>query len=455
MTSSPRSEPLLARIAIGLLAVLALGALPAQAAAATSLRVSPTRVEADAVDGGRLPPIGVTNTGDQPIVVDVVTRSSTQGLDGLPVYDAGAKAPAWEHVDVAPSVLEIPAGATRSVSATVRGSAERPGQYGVVLFALRPPDGVAGGGSVTTTVRFAANLLLRFPGTLHRHAAVVLARAEQGQEPRTLRFVARLRNLGNIHTRVPARLRIRDAGGRVVVREAFDPEVVLPGAAREVPFVLRQVLPAGRYTARVSTDVGGRSSQTFAFELVGPNLLPTPGLAVTQLDRPRPKAGKPYEVKLAVRNTGTAAVVPQVRLRAGRPGVDGEAGRRTLELPRIAPGEQVERTVRMPGVPRGQYELDVRAAERSRVLDERRVGFEAGATVAWWDRLRDWVAGHLGLTLLGGLLLVLAALGAGARLGRRRTAVAVPPPAFFMPLNEASRPAPAPPLVGAGHDDHS
>lgn len=456
MTSSPPSRPRVARAAAGLLAVLLLAA-PAAASAETSLRVSPTRVEADADDGTRLTPISVTNTGTTPIVVDVSTRPSTQGLDGLPVYDENATGEAWRHIDVEPAVLSIQPGGTASVTPTVRGRAGRPGQYGVVLFALRPPGGGSGGGSVTTTVRFAANLLLRFPGALDRRAVVAAARAEQGSEPRTLRFVARLRAFGNIHVRVPALLRVRDASGRVVVRERFTPEVVLPDAAREVPFVLRKVLPAGRYTARVISDVGGRSTRPFAFELAGPNLLPTANLRVVRLGRPTPKPGKPYEVAVSVRNTGTSAVAPVARLSAARPGTTGDAGRKVVTLPEIAPGEAVERKIVMPGVGHGQYELDLRVGDGGRVLDERRVGFEAGATRPWWDRLRDWIAGHLELSLLGALLLVLAALVAGARLGRRRSAVVVMPPPYFAPLNETLRPAAEPPNtpVGAGTDPHS
>lgn len=404
------------------LLTLALAACITQPAAAGSVQVSPNQLDVRASAGDALPPVTLTNTGSSPVLVDVTARAAKQALTGLPEYDTSADALAagWRRISVEPRRLVIPPGERRTVTATVQLGSRKPGRYGVLLFTARGQDAASGG--VATAVRIATNVLLRYPGFVTTTGAVTGVRAEQGDGPRTLRIVARVQNSGNLHTRASSLLAIVAPDGRVVHRQELAPGIVLPGVAREFPAEVRTLLPAGAYTARVTSDVGGvRTVREERFELVAPNTLPTPAIKISRLRRPDADANEPYDVDMTIRNTGTAPLRPGASLHLHQSGDGAELGRRRVDLPAIAPGDQIERSVRMPPVKRGEYELDLRLRDGERMLDERRVGFDTEDRLSWWDRLRDLLARHLELVLtLGGLLVVAAVAVAVASASRSR-----------------------------------
>jgi len=417
-----------------LLAILLLPAGPAQAATGLGgVSVAPASIDAHVRAGTELPSVHVTNDTGRAVDVRALVVPATQDLSGLPAFDLGARSrrDGRTLMRISPRRFMLPAGATRSVRATVLDGAPRVGtaSYGVLVVEAVPSVADAGkgpGSTVDSRLRLTSNLLLRYPAAAaaRRTADALALRAEQGAlEPtRTLRFVATVANPGRIHVKPTAVLRVRDARGRLVTRASLPTGNVLPGAERELPVVVRRQLPAGRYTARVVVRAGRRRTHaTTAFELVAPNTLPTPRLRIGALAPPDDATTSAVRARLEIFNRGTAA---------GRPA--GEAilattggrilARRPLRMATIPASHRAVAELRLPGVAHAPHRLTVRLLDGDRELDSRTVVFTPGTAAGAWTRLLDWCAAHVPLLFAAfGLVLLTVLVGGTAYVHRLRT----------------------------------
>ncbi|WP_354698137.1 hypothetical protein DSM112329_03802 [Paraconexibacter sp. AEG42_29] len=428
-----RSRHLLSRavatLALALVALIG-GAAAPSARADGGVLITPSSVAARVQAGDRLRPVRVTNTTGRDLDVVATGLVARQELSGLPVYGLGPRArrDGRAFVRVRPARFTLRAGRSRAVVATV--VARRPqtgrGAYGVILFEAVPRRASAARNAVTARLRLTANLLLTYPSRSRPATALTTAtglRAEQAPA-RALRLLVRVRGAGTIHGRPAARLRIRDARGRVVGRATFATGNVLPGADRELPAVVARPLPAGRYTARAVVR-SGRSvtTVTLPLRLVANGTLPTPDLRIAALPVPQPGSDRAFTAQLELVNRGTAAAPVrgawQLRSAGGQQllasgAISGASavpagGRRTVEL-------------RLPGVSEGRRRLVVTLEGGGRELDRREVVFRAGDGPGRWTRLEDWAAAHVPLVLGGcaALLLAVCVSAAGYTLRLRR-----------------------------------
>lgn len=424
-----QTRSLAGRLIAVLLASLGVAAGLPRSALGQAFQVSPTRIEASVDRGSELPPVRVSNGTDRALVVDIAVAPATQALSGLPTFELSPKSlrEGRRLVRVSDTRLRLPPGASRSVGARVVG---RPRQgiavYAVIAFTARDARERQGedAGVVAPAVRISTNLLLRFPGEPRVRGRITALRAEQGPR-RSLRFLARIRNSGNIHTEPRPVLTVATVGGKQVLRRRIPSETVLPGAERELELLVSQRLPAGRYRARVVARIGGSSStRTANFRLVGMNRLPTPGLRIVSLETPRPDAGDEFTARVRVRSSGTAPVEPSGVASLTRVGGDEQVARRPVRISRLDPGEEGSAEVELPALEEGTYALAVRFTEAGRPVSERSVTFETGTQPALFDRVRDWMAANVGLLLaLFGLALfgAIAALLVYVRRLRRAT----------------------------------
>lgn len=431
---APVRRPARRRVALG--AALALLALPAGAHASGGLLIAPSSVDASVRAGRVLPAIRVTNDTGRDLVLWASALRARQELSGLPVYrlDARARRAGRAFVRVRPARFTLRAGASREVSATVvaRHPAVGRGGYGVVLFEALPRRASGARNAVTARLRLTANLLLRYPSARRParvHGVARSLRAEQGPaDPRrTLRLLVRVHGAGTIHGRPQARLRIRDARGRVVARAPFTTGNVLPGADRELPVLVETQLPAGRYTARAIVRSGGHTSTaTLPLRLVGKNVLPTPDLRIAGLPSPHPDRGRPFTAELGLVNRGSAAAAVR-----GWWQVRSAGGQRLIAHGRLAgaplpAGARRGQRLRLPGMAAGQWRLVVALEGPGRELDRRELVFATGERLGWWTRFEDWAAANVPLLLaaFAALLLLLLTLAAAytARLRRRLAA---------------------------------
>lgn len=388
---------------------------PAGAAQSGGLLVSPTGIDVKVREGDPLPPIVLRNGTDRTLLVDVAAVPARQELSGLPSFDLSAPSvrKGRRMLRVSPRRLRLAPGARERVG-LIAGPPPRRGQvgvYAVVAFTARQARQSDDSGAVVMpTVRLSTNLLLRYPGRVRRDGRATALRVAQAAK-RTLRFFARVRNDGNLHSRPRARLTI-SATGESVLRRRFRAENVLPGAERELPLDITKLLPAGDYTARLEARVGRRlTTREISFTLVGPNELPTADLQITSLQTPQPDAGEKFDVDVALHNAGTGPITAKGVLTLSRSGRAGAVARKPLRPSKLAADGRQTLKGDLPGVPRGTYTVTARFADGPLVLAERTVVFETGTRASLIQRVLDWMAGHIPLLLAGFGLLLVAIVG--------------------------------------------
>lgn len=408
---------------------LAAGGLPA-AHAAGGLLIAPSSVDVRVHGGTVLRTIHLSNRSDTDVRVDASARVAKQELSGLPVYglDARARRAGRAFVRVSPARFDLPAGATQTVTTTVRARHPQIGRgaYGVVLFEAVPRKVSGARNAITARLRLTANLLFTYPSRVHPatvHGVARSLRAEQGPG-RTVRLLVRVHGAGTIHGRPQATVRVRDAAGRVVARARFGTGNVLPGADRELAALLDHPLPAGEYTARAVVRSGGRSTATLRLRLVGDGMLPTPDLRIDGLPVPHPDGGRAFRADLRLVNRGTAPAPVRGWWQLRSAGGQRLLAHGRMTLPSLAAGARRTDRLHLPAVAPGSWRLLVALDGPGRELDRRELVFSAGAHVGWWTRFEDWAAGHVPLLLGGfGLLLLLLVALAAAYITRLRRAV--------------------------------
>jgi hypothetical protein len=390
-------------------------AVPARAGAAGVL-VTPSRVDARVRPGATLPPITVRNDTRAPIDVTAEVLPIRQEPSGMAAF---VQSPAEVRATrallaVASPRFRLAPGASRPVRVRVTG-APRSGiaAYAAVVFTLkRAETGSSGGPAVVPRLRLSSNLLLRFPGRARIDGRATAVRVEQGTG-RTLDFIASVRNDGNIHARPRVSLAVLRADGTPVLRHEFTPENVLPGATRELVDSERQLLPAGEYRARIEARFGRRrSAAETTFRLTGPNQLPTPRLEIASLPAPEVKAGSPFDASVTVKSTGTDRAAGSGTIVLARAGGGPAIRRERFRLPPLQPGATTTRTVRLPGVPDGTYELRAELVLGGRTVAERAVEFSTREQRSLWSRVQDWLAGHIGLVIGAFALILVLTVGA-------------------------------------------
>jgi hypothetical protein len=388
------------------------------AAAADRVQVVPSRLEATAGRGDLLPPVRVLNRGSAPLVVKAVAVPARQDVSGLPVYDfsAASRRTGAAMFGLSKRELRVPPGESRSVRVRVLGCPRSGlGTYGVVgLSATRQS---ARPGQVTPVVRLASTLLVKAPPAPCVEGEVSGLTGEQ--RGKSLAFVTKVRNVGNIHAKPRVRVSIFK-GDRAVAREYPVFENVIPGAERQFETVLREPLAAGEYVAQADVWMGFRhTTRRWRFRLTGTNRLPTPKLKIAKLAIAEPAPGEASEAKVVVANRGDAGADAQLRV------VVNGAGRtleqKIVDAGTLDGGADRSLTVPVSALPEGAYDLRVELLGKDGRVDVRATSFAVRGQPGLWTRVVGWLAAHV-LAVLGGvLLLFLAAFAAVVvRLRRRR-----------------------------------
>ncbi len=416
-----------------LLAAVVCGlALPAGAAAqrpdAGLFSVSPsTRTVVDRPPVA-LAPATVGNTTRSTLQVDVIPVLLGQEVSGALTF---SERPA--DLDKARRIVRsgltsfsMAPGTTRSVplSWDLLPTADRAAFVGVVFQARAKPEP---GQTVRTVQRLLTSDFLRLPGPVDVTGRLTRLPASQGPD-RTIAFAPRIRNTGTfVGKPVNARFAIRDASGRIVVRQTLRGEVILPGFQREFPLRVRKLLPAGDYTAIARADFGRSRGLRIAtrFRLVGPNRLPTGRVALREF-RAAGVLGGDSRVTGVLQSTGTKAAdtavrVSLFRLSGGQRPVRPMVTRR-LTFQALEPGTTKDLKVTFPSLPAGDYRVigtyrDAVGSTKEVISD-----FSPHAERGGWQRLEDFLGRH---RVLGGSLLAALVLAALLLRRRRRSAAGV------------------------------
>jgi hypothetical protein len=391
-------------------------------ALAGGVKIAPSTLDVRARAGQSLPPVTFTNGTGRTLDVRAIAVPVSEGLDGMPVYSLSraAREAGRRLVSLPRSTFTARPGASIRLRPRVgRPPHGRVGAYAAIVF-LADPVGIATakkGGTLVPRIRVAANVLIRFPGRVVRRGSVESLHARQGRG-RTLDFVARLHNTGNLHVRAPGTLRVRRVGGREVLRAPIEPSMVLPKTRRDLTATVRKLLPAGSYEAVVQARFGDvRARRATTFRLVGPNRLPTAEATIGQIAAPGARPDERFDVTFDLESTGTAPLSGSTEVVLTPIGGGSPSVLPPVALAGLAPGHHITARTRAPGLLAGVYRVDVTATSGGFATGHASDQIEIRAAAPSSDRLRAWLAEHM--------LAVIAALAALALLSLAAAVVAV------------------------------
>jgi len=386
--------------------------------------ISPARRDVVGRPAQGLAPTMVGNTTKETLQVSVTPVLVGQGMTGQFTFSetAAARRAAERIVGATPARFEMVPGSARSVALHWNRLAkhERTAFVGVIFQSKAKAKP---GQQVNTIQRLLSVNFLRLPGRYRESGAFTFLRAEQGAAPRSpsaghrsLIFYPRIRNTGELaDSPTGGRLLIRDAAGEVVARRAWTGDVVLPGYRREYGVEVRDVLPAGHYTAIAETDFGHSKRLRIAkrFTLVGPNRLPSPKVAVTGFAG-EGEIGGDAHARGVVRSVGTAPAGAEVRvdlfrlLAGGQQPAKPMASRR-LTFSGLAPKASKPFDVVYHDLPKAAYRVVATYEESPGVPAEEVSEFTPHEKVSASRKFERWWREHRGLVLgLVAAVLVLA-----------------------------------------------
>jgi hypothetical protein len=395
--------PLLRRAA--LLAVLVpAAAAPAAIASPQEVSLAPTQLDVGVRVGRTLAPLTVHNDGNRPLTADAAFFLASADLSGMPVYGSGARARAAgaRVVEILPRRQVVPAHGSAVFRARVVG---RPaGAVGVagVLTVTAERTGLgasSAAATVTSRLRLSSTVLLRFDGPRRRTLSVTDLAVQQ-VATRRIAAVVTLANRGNVDLRAAGTLALRDEAGHRR-RLPLESVRVLPGSPRAIEVALPR-LPAGRFTLDASLRAGGLRARGHArLALSGPGTLVTPRLRLASAAG-RLEGGRAF-ARLTVANAGDA-VSRNATVQFTMPGAQGAAAQRRVRLGPVTVARR--RSVEIDlGRQLSGAQIAVRVFEHGALHDEGTITLHTPVERSTWSRVRDWAAGHVGLMLaIGGLL---------------------------------------------------
>lgn len=366
----------------------------------------------------------VKNTTKQPYDVQVTPVLLSQNLTGAFTFSEqpGALRDALMVLRPLPARFRLAPGQSRTVVLRwlLLPRAKRAAYVGV-LFRGQARDG--SGRSIPVVTRLLSTNFLRVPGRYDRRGALTALHVGQFA-PGTLRVVPRVANTGDvIGAPTHGRLAIRNARGKTVYRTRWTADVVLPGAARDVPIDLHTRLPAGRYTAVAAMTFGSTANakRTTRFTLVAPNTLPTPAIAIDGFAA-HGQAGRHPTVSGVVRSVGTAPAslamsISIYRVTNGLPDATALATAQVRDTA-LAPGSRrpFVKPLAVKLVP-GQYHVVADYTDATGAPQQLTSDFAAVRPRSLIDRIRLYITRHeLLLTLLAaGAIIAVILLTLGRR----------------------------------------
>jgi hypothetical protein len=402
----PRRALALASLAV--LGAFAAASVPAiaQLPAEGTFAISPSRRDLVGQPPVTLVPTRVSNTTPDSYDVRVFPVLLTQNLTGAFQFDETPRPlnAARAILGVSPSRFRLAPGESREVGLRwellPRGT--RAAYVGVVFQGQPRRNGT----SVPVISRLLSINFLRLPGRYHPDGVFSALHVIQFA-PRVLRVQPRVRNTGDIiDTPRHGRVTVHDSTGRTVYKTSWTGDVILPGAEREFPIAVHQILPAGSYTAHATMSFGAHRDAKISttFTLVGPNQLPTPSVQINDFAA-HGEIGHSARVSGHVQSTGTAPVnldltVSLFRVTGGLAQPRPLASRQ-LHISDLAPGRtralDVELSRRLAN---GEYHVVAQYTDPTGAPRQLTSDFAASQHQGLLDRIKRFFDHHTALIIL-------------------------------------------------------
>ncbi|MDX6665086.1 MAG: competence protein ComEA [Solirubrobacteraceae bacterium] len=400
-----------------------------------------------------LVPTQVGNTTRQDLQVQVFPVLLGQDVSGQFTFSEDPKdlLTAAKIVGAQPTAFDLAAGGRHTVQLTwaLLPSGTRAAYVGVVFQSKAKPKP---GQVVKTIQRLLSVNFLRLPGTYRSSGRFTRIRAIQAA-PRVLQIIPRLKNTGEIvASPTHGTLRIRDSSGKVVLRQSWPGDVILPGYEREFPIEIKKILPAGEYGARVIASFGDSKKITIAttFKLVGPNQLPTPKVTIANFEA-HGVIGGDSEATGLIKSIGTDVADTAVRVDLYKLLANGQQPvkpikTQKLTFDKIKPGDTRDLKVVYPKLPTANYRVIATYRESPGSIQRVQADFTPKKAESFMDRVKRFWREHktliLGLLALLILLLIVAyLLRRQRRLEQRLRAAEQGVPAVPAPAPDPAPPA--------------
>ncbi|MBI2872638.1 MAG: hypothetical protein HYY00_05550 [Chloroflexi bacterium] len=260
-------DKILARAAIGLLAVAALAALAGNISAAplaqedtVSFTVSPSQLEFAASPGGAMKqPITVTNHSADPLSLFVSVEDLQPGRPDL-------SAKSWLRIDQ--SELTLGPNETKTVNVTLLVPRDAPqgGGYAVVYFQTSKPVAPQQGGRISAGtgvgVRVGSVFMITVKGLDLSIDAVVTKVIPVLVEKGKMGFNIVIENRGNVHFFPKGSVELRDAAGNLIGEIPLaESTSVLPGTTKVLRSAVTLPVTDGDYVAKAKVDYGWQKWQ--------------------------------------------------------------------------------------------------------------------------------------------------------------------------------------------------
>ncbi len=233
----------------------------------TGLAVSPPTFEVNGNPGDTIKnTVKLDNMNTYPVQIAVDRRNFTaigeEGAVGLTEEETSFSLASW--IEVTPPTITLPPKSSQyfSFSIKVPLNAEPGGHFGSLIFRTIPTEKLEGSGA-SLAQEIGSLVLLRIAGeTVESIQIEDFTTSKSLYEFGPVSFVARLKNLGNVHSKPAATITITNALGQQVAYLTLDPKNVLPGATRKLEGTWDTKWRLGRYSATFNASFGDHDQRS-------------------------------------------------------------------------------------------------------------------------------------------------------------------------------------------------
>lgn len=233
----------------------------------TGLAISPPTFEVSGNGGDVIKnSVKLENMNPYPVEIAVDRRNFTaigeEGAVGLTEDETSFSLASW--IEVTPSSVTIPAKSSQyfSFSVKVPLNAEPGGHFGSLIFRTIPTEKLEGSGA-SLAQEIGSLILLRIAGETVENASIEsFATTKNIYEFGPINLEARIKNLGNVHTKPRGTIMITNLIGQKIDTITIDNKNILPGAIRKLEGTWNTKWRLGRYTATFVASFGDNTQRS-------------------------------------------------------------------------------------------------------------------------------------------------------------------------------------------------
>lgn len=235
----------------------------------TGLAISPPTFEIAGNPGDLITnSIRLENLNEEPLTLAIDRRNFTavgeEGAVGLTEEETSFSLASW--IEVNPPTTTLAGKSTKTLTFTIAIplTAEPGGHFGSIIFRTLPSESLGGSGA-TLAQEIGALILVRVAGESIEEAMIDSFEPSQTLfEYGPIHFLARVKNLGNVHVKPTGKINITNLLGQQVATIDLEGKNVLPGAVRRLDATWDTKWRFGRYTATLVMVYGSDHIQRVA-----------------------------------------------------------------------------------------------------------------------------------------------------------------------------------------------